>query len=102
MSLALRRSRQQVRAPQAVLPRANRRVRAVTRVSFTMRFDLAGPFSRTIRDAAELLPRYEVDTIFVPDRFKARFPDFRVATVREGLTVMRDEHRPPNDGPAGL
>lgn len=62
---------------------------------------LAGLFSRTIRDAAELLPRYEQDNIFVSDKFKARFPDFRATTFGEGLAVIRDEHRVPNEGHAG-
>jgi hypothetical protein len=37
------------------------------------------------------LPRYAVDNIFVSDKFKRRFPDFRVTTFREGLTAIRDE-----------
>lgn len=49
---------------------------------------LAGLFSSTIRDAAELLPRYEVDNIFVSDKFKTRFPDFRVITFREGFAAI--------------
>jgi len=56
---------------------------------------LAGMFSRTGRDAAELLPRYEVDNIFVSDKFKRRFPDFRVTTFREGLASIREENRAP-------
>ncbi|WP_346836713.1 NAD-dependent epimerase/dehydratase family protein [Microbulbifer sp. SAOS-129_SWC] len=52
---------------------------------------LAGVFNRTIRDAAELLPRYAVDNIFVSDKFKSRFPDFNVTTFQQGLTVIRDE-----------
>ncbi len=52
---------------------------------------LAGQFSRTIRDAAELLPRYESDNIFVSDKFKTRFPEFRVTTFREGLASIRDQ-----------
>lgn len=59
---------------------------------------LAGLFSRTVRDAAELLPRYEVDNIFGSDKFKARFPDFRVTTFREGLAALRDEHLVANNG----
>jgi len=62
---------------------------------------LAGLFSRTVRDAAELLPRYDVDNIFVSDKFKARFPDFRVTTFREGLAFIRHEHLGSNDGTAG-
>lgn len=59
---------------------------------------LAGLFSGTIRDAAELLPRYEADNIFVSDKFKARFPDFEVTTFREGLAAIRDEQLISNGG----
>ena len=62
---------------------------------------LAGPFSRTVRDAAELLPRYEADNIFISDRFRARFPDFRVTTFREGLAAIGDERRSAKDGSPG-
>ncbi len=52
---------------------------------------LAGLFNQQIRDAAELLPRYEVDNIFVSDKFKQRFPEFRVTTFREGLTAIKQD-----------
>lgn len=52
---------------------------------------LAGLVNKTARDAAELLPRYEVDNIFVSDKFKKRFPDFRVTTLREGLRAIWQE-----------
>lgn len=52
---------------------------------------LAGLFSPTIRDAAELLPRYERDNVFVSDKFKSRFPEFRVTTFREGLAAIAHE-----------
>ena len=52
---------------------------------------LAGLFSQQLRDAAELLPRYEVDNIFVSDKFRQRFPDFRITTYREGLTAIQQE-----------
>lgn len=52
---------------------------------------LAGLVSRKVRDAAELLPRYEVDNIFISDKFKTRFPEFRVTSFREGLSAIRDE-----------
>lgn len=53
---------------------------------------LAGLFNGTVRDAAELLPRYEADNLFVSDKFKRRFPEFRVTTLRQGLQEIRDEH----------
>lgn len=46
-----------------------------------------------VRETEELWPRYKVDNIFVSDKFKARFPDFKVTTYREGLTSIRDEHK---------
>ncbi|WP_417357443.1 MULTISPECIES: NAD-dependent epimerase/dehydratase family protein [Gammaproteobacteria] len=49
---------------------------------------LAGLFSQTLRDAAELLPRYQVDNLFVSDKFKARFPDFKVTSFEEGLRAI--------------
>lgn len=52
---------------------------------------LAGRFSPRIRDAAELLPRYEVDNVFVADKFRQRFPAFQVTPIREGLERMRGE-----------
>lgn len=51
---------------------------------------LAGLFRPTVRDAAELLPRYAQDNIFVSDKFKARFPDFRVTPLAKGLAEVRD------------
>ncbi len=52
---------------------------------------LAGLFNRTVKDAAELLPRYAADNIFVSDKFKTRFPDFRVTRFSEGLAALRSE-----------
>ena len=52
---------------------------------------LAGFVNPTVRDAAELLPRYAVDNVFVSDAFKTRFPDFRVTTFREGLDAIGSE-----------
>ena len=52
---------------------------------------LAGLFNRTVRDAAELLPRYEADNLFVSDQFKRRFPEFPVTRFRDGLSAIRDE-----------
>lgn len=49
---------------------------------------LAGLVNRTVRDATELLPRYETDNIFVSDKFKRRFPDFPVTTYRQGLQAI--------------
>lgn len=54
---------------------------------------LVGLFNQRARDAAELLPRYGADNIFVSDKFKRRFQDFRVTTYREGLSEMARERK---------
>ncbi|MCW5830852.1 MAG: NAD-dependent epimerase/dehydratase family protein [Labilithrix sp.] len=54
---------------------------------------LAALVSRRARDASELLPRYAVDNLFVSDKFKARFPEFRVTTFEQGLTAFAEGAR---------
>jgi len=49
---------------------------------------LAGLFSPTVKDAAELLPRYAHDNIFVSAKFKTRFPSYRVTVFAEGLSHL--------------
>lgn len=49
---------------------------------------LAGIFSQRIRDAAELLPRYEQDNIFSSAKFKQSFPDFEVTPLAVGLKTI--------------
>lgn len=51
---------------------------------------LAALVNRRARDARELLPRYAVDNVFVSDKFKARFPEFRVTTLRQGLAAYAE------------
>lgn len=52
---------------------------------------LAGLVNKTVKDATELLPRYRKDNIFLSDKFKTRFPDFPVTTLRQGLLAIRNE-----------
>lgn len=66
-------------------------VRADYSVLKSWQLRLAGLFSPRIRDAAELLPRYRVDNIFVSDKFKQRFPEFQVTPLRRGLEAMAAE-----------
>jgi len=51
----------------------------------------AGLFNSTIRDAAELLPRYGVDQRFRCDRFMQRFPDFPVTAWDQGVADVLAE-----------
>ncbi|WP_430461502.1 NAD-dependent epimerase/dehydratase family protein [Thalassolituus sp. LLYu03] len=55
---------------------------------------LATLFSKQAREVAELLPRYNADNLFVSDKFKARFPDFAVTRIRDGLAAIARERQP--------
>jgi nucleoside-diphosphate-sugar epimerase len=68
-------------------------VEARYRVIKRWQLELAGLVNKRARGAAELLPRYEVNNLFVSDKFKSRFPDFQVTTFRQGLNAIRDEMR---------
>lgn len=54
---------------------------------------LVALFRPQIRETLELLPRYQVENIFLSDKFKAHFPDFTITPFAEGikkvLTVPR-------------
>ncbi|MBF5045630.1 NAD-dependent epimerase/dehydratase family protein [Aggregicoccus sp. 17bor-14] len=52
-----------------------------------------GLVSKPAREIAELLPRYEHDNRFDSTKFKRRFPEFEVATYRQGLERIRKEWR---------
>lgn len=57
-----------------------------------LQLKLAGLLNQRVRDAAELLPRYGVDNIFVSEKFSQRFPDFQVTRFREGLRIIGNEN----------
>ncbi|MEV0685639.1 NAD-dependent epimerase/dehydratase family protein [Nocardia sp. NPDC050378] len=52
-------------------------------------FFVARLFNQGVRELWELLPRYEVDNLFVSDKFKRAFPDFRVTTYAEGVAAIK-------------
>lgn len=54
---------------------------------------IAGKFNPTVRDAAELLPRYHVDNVFISDKFKRRFPEFTVTRFEQGLATIAQERQ---------
>lgn len=51
-------------------------------------FRIGGRFNATLREAAELIPRYGVDNVFDSSRFAERFPQFQVTTYREGIAEI--------------
>lgn len=56
-------------------------------------FKAAGLFNKQARELQELLPRYKADNIFVSDKFKKRFPGFKITTYEEGITFIKNEQR---------
>jgi len=66
---------------------------AELRIRKRWQLQLAALLSPRVRDVLELLPRYAVDNLFVSDELKARFPDFAVTPLAEGLRAIRDERR---------
>ncbi|MGX7263632.1 NAD-dependent epimerase/dehydratase family protein [Enterococcus crotali] len=48
-------------------------------------FNLGRLFSPQLKELKELLPRYQEDNIFVSDKFKQRFPEFKITTMEEGI-----------------
>lgn len=54
-------------------------------------FKLAKFFSKKVKELDELLPRYEVDNIFISDKFKKAFPDFKITSLKKGIAQLLDE-----------
>jgi len=50
-------------------------------------------FSKKAREIQELLPRYEQDNLFDSSKFKTRFPNFSVVTLKEGIEQIHAEQR---------
>jgi len=48
-------------------------------------------FNPVMKETKELFPRYEVDNIFKSDKFKARFPGFKVTPYKEGISNILNE-----------
>ncbi|EOL42497.1 NAD-dependent epimerase/dehydratase family protein [Enterococcus phoeniculicola] len=55
-------------------------------------FKIAKLFSKEVRELDELLPRYEVDNIFVSDKFKHAFPDFEITSFEKGISLILTEN----------
>lgn len=54
-------------------------------------FKLAKFFSKKVKELDELLPRYEVDNIFISDKFKKAFPDFKITSLEKGIAQLLGE-----------
>ncbi len=55
-------------------------------------FKLGSLFNQQVKELTELLPRYKYDNVFKSDKFKERFPDFKVTTYEEGIkNILKGE-----------
>ena len=54
-------------------------------------FKFAGLFNKQAKELQELLPRYKYDNIFISDKFKKRFPDFKVTSYQDGTAEIINE-----------
>lgn len=54
---------------------------------------LASLFNKQAKELQELLPRYKYDNIFISDKFKKRFPDFKVTSYKEGIAQLINEQQ---------
>lgn len=51
-------------------------------------FRLGSLFNPKIKELMELLPRYKYDNNFNSDKFKAKFPDFKITSFEEGISKI--------------
>lgn len=56
-------------------------------------FKIASLFNNKAKELLELLPRYQVDNIFVSDKFKTAFPDFQITTFENGISQIKKEQK---------
>ncbi|WP_436895824.1 NAD-dependent epimerase/dehydratase family protein [Mammaliicoccus sciuri] len=55
-------------------------------------FKLGSLFNQQVKELTELLPRYKYDNVFKSDKFKERFPDYKVTTYEEGIkNILKGE-----------
>ncbi|HTN46115.1 MAG TPA: NAD-dependent epimerase/dehydratase family protein [Flavipsychrobacter sp.] len=56
-------------------------------------FKLGSLFNRQAKELMELLPRYQYDNLFISDKFKKTFPEFKFTTYQEGITKIMNEQK---------
>lgn len=56
-------------------------------------FRLGSLFNKQAKELQELLPRYKYDNIFISDKFKKTFPEFKFTTYREAITNILNEQK---------
>lgn len=48
-------------------------------------FKIGSLFNKQVKELIELLPRYKYDNVFKSNKFKEKFPDFKVTSYEEGI-----------------
>ena len=56
-------------------------------------FKLGSLFNKQAKELQELLPRYKYDNIFISDKFKNRFPDFKLTSYHDGITQIMNAQK---------
>lgn len=56
-------------------------------------FKLGSLLNKQVKELQELLPRYKYDNIFISDKFKKKFPDFKFTSYQEGITKIMNEQK---------
>jgi len=57
-------------------------------------FQIGSLFNKKLKELLELLPRYKHDNIFISDKFKTKFPNFKITTFENGITQIKNEQNP--------
>ncbi|MEZ4803772.1 MAG: NAD-dependent epimerase/dehydratase family protein [Gelidibacter sp.] len=55
-------------------------------------FKIGSLFNKKLKELQELLPRYKYDNIFKSDKFKNKFPHFKITTFENGINQIRIGH----------
>lgn len=55
-------------------------------------FKIGSIFNKKLKELLELLPRYEHDNLFDDSKFRARFPDFKVTSYKQGIEAIKNEN----------
>jgi len=56
-------------------------------------FKISGLFNKQLKEVQELLPRYKVNNIFISEKSKKRFIDFKFTTYEQGIVYLMQEQK---------
>jgi hypothetical protein len=56
-------------------------------------FKIGDLFNKQLKEVQELLPRYKVNNIFISEKSKKRFIDFKFTTYEQGIVYLMQEQK---------